>query len=144
MKLNYIIITYLSTFIFVNADQYHNSNYCRSPGAHKCGLIVSSWLTANGLPNGTQGGKNINVVNGDCDTIVSKNNVGPKSPGFSGTIDTIYGTTLYFGADSIGLSNIRGISFQYRGQSKTQKDCNCRSDNKGLKAGTTCQCNFDC
>lgn len=123
-----------------------DTNVCQTQGSGMCTLSVSASLTSNGLPGGTVGGSGEVLFDNNCNYITSANNVGPKSPGFSGTLNgNGLSQPLYFGADTIGLSDISGISFQYNGQSYTQKDnCDCGSDNHGLEAGTVCRCPFAC
>lgn len=111
-----------------------------------CTLTVSASLTSNGLPGGTEGGTGTVLFDNNCNNITTADTVGPKSPGFSGTLSgNGLSQMVFFGADDIGLSDIHGISYQYDGVSYTQKkDCDCGSDNDGLEGSTVCRCPFAC
>lgn len=86
------------------------------------------------------------LYDNNCNDILTANNVGPKSAGFSGTLSGEgLSQPVYFGADYIGLGDIEGISFQYEGVGYTQKgNCHCGGDDHGLEGGSACRCPFAC
>ncbi|KAM0281885.1 hypothetical protein ACHAO9_010513 [Fusarium lateritium] len=117
---------------------------CRSPGAHKCAVIVWASLSSFGIKGSTVGGSGVNVVGGSCDSIIAAGALKRDSPGFSADFTTTYGPHLYFGANSIGLRNIGGVRYQYNGKSYTQGNCFNTGGTSGLMGVDAIQCNFDC
>ncbi|WZH42229.1 uncharacterized protein QYS62_003219 [Fusarium acuminatum] len=117
---------------------------CRAPGAHKCAVIVWASLSTFGIPGSTVGGSGVNVVDGNCGTIIAAGKLKRDSPGFSADFTTAYGPHLYFGANTIGLRNIGGVRYQYNGKSYTQGNCFSTAGTSGLMAVDAIQCNFDC
>jgi len=123
---------------------------CDDPGDGQCAVLTTASLT--GMPEGpygtawvgTSGGGGVSVVNGNCSSIVSGGSVGTDSPGFSGDLQTIYGTTVYYGAQSIGLGFIDGITFQYNGASYTQSDCYTIDMSSFGQGSQTVECPFSC
>lgn len=77
---------------------------CENPGDHMCAVIFVS--SVFGFPSGPDGpGPSGNswgdVVNGNCDTIVTSGGLEPQSPGFSGDFQTAYGITVHAEADFV-------------------------------------------
>ncbi|KAF5551826.1 hypothetical protein FNAPI_7294 [Fusarium napiforme] len=119
-------------------------NTCRSPGAHQCAVIVWASLASFGIPGSTTGGSGVKVVGGSCDNIIADGKLKRDSPGFSADFTTTYGPHLYFGANTIGLRNIGGVRYQYRGKSYNQGNCFNTGGTSGTMAVDAIQCNFDC
>ena len=104
-----------------------------------CAVFVVAGST--GTIFGPNGDSEVFVVNGDCDNIIASS---PSSGSFNGDYQLVYGTTVSFHADFIGIDEISGISFTYQGQSFNQNGCFGGQDNSGLDAATFEQCNFSC
>ncbi|EAT81993.1 hypothetical protein HBH56_104160 [Parastagonospora nodorum] len=103
---------------------------CSPPGEHKCALMI--WATVG------MNGQGATVVDGSCKDIRAKAKYDTgKGKGFSADLTTTYGPHLYMGAAYIGVNNLDAVTYQYKGQSYTGKDCNKLSPN-------LFQCNFAC
>ncbi|KAM0464928.1 hypothetical protein ACHAPV_001919 [Trichoderma viride] len=71
---------------------------CNNPGEHMCAIVFVSTIFA--FPSGPDGpgpddDSFADVVNGNCDTIVTSGGLEPQSPGFSGDFQTAFGFTVH-------------------------------------------------
>jgi hypothetical protein len=89
---------------------------CNNPGEHMCAIIFVSTIFA--FPSGPDGpgpdGDSFaDVVNGNCDTIVTSGGLEPQSPGFSGDFQTAFSFTVHAEAGfvrSLQLFCIRALA----------------------------------